>query len=173
MKKIFSTLVLGIFATIGCAQVPAPSPQPTEVLACTLPSNFVAGTGNGVVFARAICPTASTCPTNSSGNTSFTALNASSPATTCAFTDNAPPTGVLVIYTASIVQGGLTGQPSGPSNNGVPSSIPVYPGTPGSLTGTQTAMLAPPVGETTPVLAQTKEPGPSFLTARLVVPNRK
>jgi hypothetical protein len=50
-----------------------------------------------------------------------------------------------VTYTVSEVNAGITGQPSGQVNSGVPLTVPSYPGTPGTLNGTQSAALAPPL----------------------------
>ena len=146
MKKLFSILAIVALAA-GCAhsQVPPPTPPPAVALSCTAPSGFTAGSGNGFIFARAVCTSSTSCPANTSGNTAFTALNIT-PAATCSFTDANPPQGKLVIYTASTVQAGQTSNPSGPSNGGVPLSVPTLPGAPSGLSGSsQQAMLAPPL----------------------------
>jgi hypothetical protein len=142
MRRFPAIAVLIVFATIGCAQVPQPTPPPSVSLSCTAASN-----ATGYIFSRAMCTNATGCPANSPGNTAFTALNTSTPATTCSYTD-APPVG-FVIYTVSAINNTTSpaqiSQPSAPSNGGVPLNIPASPGTPGSPTATQSAMLAPPL----------------------------
>lgn len=168
MKKC-TIVLIAIFATIApiaChTQVPPPSPQPTVTLTCTAPSGATAG--YGYIFSRATCTSATSCPANTPGNTNFTALNQSSPAATCGYTDTAPPAG-NVIYTVSAIFSGVTGQPSAPSNGGTPISVPVYPGSPGTLNGTQVAALAPPVKpDVKPLPVDAKIQGPVTLTAKL------
>jgi hypothetical protein len=157
MKLRNIALALSLFAlslTAGC-QVPQPSPQPTVSLTCT-PSKD-ATSSYLYVFARASCTSATSCPANTAGNTAYSAINPSGSAT-CSITDTAPLSG-FVTYTVSEVNAGVTGQPSGQVNSGVPLSVPSYPGTPGSLNGTQTAALAPPLkpdGKTLPQIASNK-----------------
>ena len=167
MNRIFTAIaILALGISSGChAQVPPPSPQPSVVLTCIAPVGFTAGTGNGFVFSRAVCVTATSCPANTAGNTSYTAL--APMATTCAYTDSTPPSG-FVTYTASTVQNGLTSLPSGQVNNGTPLTVPTYPGAPGTLNGTQTAALAPPLTPNTkPAPVDAKVQGPTGLTAKL------
>jgi hypothetical protein len=62
-------------------------------LTCTPPTGCTAAGAPACTyeFARATCSSATSCPANTAGNTSFTTLNSSSPATTCAYTDATPP----------------------------------------------------------------------------------
>ena len=176
MKTTARVLALLVPALMGCAhpgitQVPPPS-SPGITLTCTMPASCTASNpACTFVFARAVCGSASTCPANTAGNTNFTALNASAPTASCSYTDSTPPSGQLVIYTASTIQSGLTSQPSSPSNNGTPTSVPVQPTAPSSLAGTSQAALAPPVSPSvapTPVLSSTKpSPGNLVASARL------
>jgi len=151
MKKLFAfAAIIGALVPIGChGQVPTPSTPPTVGLTCTTPAGFIAGSGNGFVFARAVCTSTTTCPANTAGNTAFTALNAATPSATCSFTDSTPPNGSLVVYTVSTIQGTCNGgpctsQPSAPSNNGTALAIPVMPLAPSALGATQSAELVKP-----------------------------
>jgi hypothetical protein len=179
MKKSVSIFALSFvaFATVGCvhvpAQVPTPSQAPTVGLLCTASPSCTSGMPACTYqFARAVCPTATSCPANTAGNTSFQILN-STPVASCAYTDTAPPGNSLVIYTVSTIQAyspPQTSQPSAPSNNGVPLSIPASTSAPGAPAATETAALAPPVVPSVspaPVLAKNAAAGPLILTAAL------
>jgi hypothetical protein len=157
MKRISEIAAMLMVGILGChAQVPQPSTSGIS-LACTAPASCTAAGAASCqyVFARATCATATSCPANTAGNTNFAALNAATPSATCSYLDQAPPANSLVIYTVSTLQGGLTSQPSAPSNSGVPMSIPAQPGQPGGLSGTEQAALAPP-------LAPNAKPAPAF-----------
>ncbi len=148
MKRIYAALAILALGFAGCrhgnTQVPPPTTM-TVQLTCVAPVGFTAGAGNGFIFSRATCASASSCPANTSGNTSFTALNTATPSATCNYNDLTPPSNTLVVYTVSTLQSGLTGPPSAPSNNGVAISIPAQPGVATGLSGTQTADLVPPI----------------------------
>jgi hypothetical protein len=168
MRQIVA--VFAVFVTLtaaGCAHgQPAPSPQPAVTLTCSAPASCTAqgAPSCAYVFSRATC----TGSTQGTCAVTFTPLNLSTPAATCAYTDNTPPTGINVSYVASTVQNGLTGNASTPSNNSVPLAVPVYPGTPGGPTATATAALAPPLlpgKKPAPVMAGTSNA--MGLTARV------
>ena len=173
MKRIlqhtaFALLLLPFLAGCVHSQVPQPTKGYEVDLTCTPPSDFQPGTGNGFVFSRAVCTSATSCPANTAGNTAFVALNATSPSATCSYLDATPPTG-FVIYTASTVQNGATSEPSAPSNKGVPATIPALPSPPEAPSSTvQSAALAPTVQPAQPqkqMVVNKKLPTPTRLTA--------
>jgi hypothetical protein len=177
MKKLTSLFaILALALAAGChAQVPQPTAAP--VISLTWTAASTCGGSNPActyVVSRATCPTATTCPANTSGNTAFTALNATAPVSGLTYTDSTPPAGALVIYTATTVQafsgcptGGCISQPSGPSNSGTPLSVPPSPTAPAAPNASETAELNQP-GSVEPVIANSKEPAPGVLVAKLV-----
>ncbi len=145
MRHFYLLPILALALTAGCrSQAPTPSPQPSATLNWTAASTCVSGApACTYVVTRAVCPTPTTCPALTS--TAWVQLNSSNPTSSTTFKDTAPPQGSLVSYVVTNLQNGLTGQTSGQSNNGVPSSVPIYPGTPGTLTTTVATATAAPI----------------------------
>jgi hypothetical protein len=164
VRKAFLLLPLALLISAGCrAQMP-PTKSVTVVLSWTAAPGCTTADPCTYVVSRAVCPTASTCP--STTGTAYTPLNPSLPVSGATYTDATPPAGALVSYIAQTVQGGLTSLPSGQSNNGIPTSVPAMPGPPSALGGaTQSAMLAPPVtGTPEPMVASVNLPQPMNVT---------
>lgn len=132
IASILAVVMACLFIT-GCpAQVP-PSPPPT--VSVTWTAGNPCNSCTYVVSRCTAAAGATSCP-------SYTPLNQAAPVAATSYTDSTPPTGVSVLYIIQEVQGGMTGQPSPPSNL---IAISVYPGTPGTPNATAQAALAPPI----------------------------
>ena len=143
MKKQISVLLLVALAFgLGCHKAPGQVPPPTAPVVIVSWPNVAGCTPAtcSFVVARAICSSAAACPANTAGNTSFSALNLSTPTSALSFTDTAPPAG-FVVYTVSVLSGGITSFPSPNSNTVAVPASPLAPLAPTATTSTATASV--------------------------------
>lgn len=162
MKRIYQASALLLIGLLGChaglTQVPQPSTEGIQ-LTCQAPASCTASGAASCqyVFARATCLTATSCPANTAGNSSFIALNQTSPSG-LTYLDQTPLGNSIVVFTCSSIQDGLTSLPS-PLSNTV--TVPAQPGAPGAPTATEQAALAPPLlPDAKPAPAFAKKPSP-------------